>query len=244
MGWYIKSKERMDNMGKSIIKKVFVSIILFAGLIILLKVIGNTYETSTGMWMKYKWYPIISSERIEESIQTNEVNIDVMRDIFKTIESERSKSYLNPQEEINDIIMIDKMADIKELRSIYYKNEKCLYCIFTNPQGGKQIVLFSPFIDKKYIACGVFFLENRLNFEDFKEIKVGAHRKDVISIDSATDVNISNYIDGKILENSDKESVHITNEGYVKIEYDSSGYVISITEVESEMIQMIKSIDL
>lgn len=35
-------------------------------------------------------------------------------------------------------------------------------------------------------------------------------------------------LSGNIIENSDKESVHITNEGYVKIEYDSSGCVISI----------------
>lgn len=41
------------------------------------------------------------------------------------------------------------------------------------------------------------------------------------------------------MEASNQQSVHITDNGYIKVQYDSDGHVMEVTEEESAWIRMI-----
>ncbi|MCH5266831.1 MAG: hypothetical protein J1E62_00695 [Lachnospiraceae bacterium] len=224
-------------LGVAIAFFVFVAFVLIA---------GNTYVTASGIWLGYGWHPINSSEGNDASIKTGKASVGQMNDIVEMIHGDGSISNRMSGDGYETIRKINRVAKIKEFREIYYNGNNSSYCVYENDKGGKFVVTFYRLsaqnkkeINDNCIPDGAFYLEKKLRFEDFKEINVGSAKQDIMKIDPATDVNMKYNIEGELLETTETESIHITKEGYVYINYDENGIVTEITENESDMIQKV-----
>ncbi|MDE6566598.1 MAG: hypothetical protein K2K70_02555 [Lachnospiraceae bacterium] len=256
-------------------KKIRIFMIILC-LLILVWALGITHETDRGLWMGYKWYPIVSSEKVKKEIPYSSASLEQMEKIVDYIEHDetRGKSYLAPGEKINSIIKINKIATIKGFRKFLYMGEPCLYCVYENQSGGKMILTFKPSLymrrflymkyAKQYEVSKYFYYENILSVEDVNNIKEASDREEVLAIDPGVDVKMNsligdaydderyeeeyleNYEDYEdwgefveYIEKTNQQSIHITDNGYLRVQYDLDGRVIKVEELEGDMIQII-----
>lgn len=71
-------------------------VIILLCIVILACVTGKTYETNHGLWMGYKWYPILSSEKVKKEISYSSASMEQMEKIIDYIDAYSSKSYWAP----------------------------------------------------------------------------------------------------------------------------------------------------
>ena len=189
--------------------------------------LGITHETDRGLWTGYKWYPIVSSEKVKKEIPYSSASLEQMEKIIDYIEHDETmgKSYLAPGEKMNSIIKINKIATIKGFRKFLYIGKPCLYCVYENQSGGKMILTFKPFsymsrflymkYTKQYEVSDYFYYENILSVEDVNNIKKASDREAVFAIDPGVDVKMNNLIgndyEEEYEETTNQQSFHITD---------------------------------
>ena len=224
-------------------KKLFLIVSILFLIVILFYAAGKTYETNRGIWIGYRWYPILHSEREKEKLPCGNISAKQAQKLESYIFSICGRSYWPSDAGVDTIVDISNIAPIKGFRKFVYEGEQCLYCVYNNESGGKLYVVFTPYIDMKYFSSEFFIVNQSRSFADFADIEIGSQRKTVEQIDSLANADIAYLINGRELETSEKQSIHITKEGYLIIKYDGEGCVTDITQYKNAMVEAIQEME-